>query len=96
MSKEFHISGMTVNIPDYKHSNVGKAIELIQNAYESGDLKVLFVVWATQDGVSRAIVGDHMVMPLVLMTASAVADEALDDIEDHILGRDTDDEGDEE
>lgn len=92
--KELNIQGMKVNIPDYTNSNVGKAIELIQNAYESGELKALAAVWATSDGVSRAIVGDHMILPIVLMTASAVADEALDDIGDSILGRNQDDDDD--
>lgn len=88
MSKDVNIGSMKLAIPDYKHSNVGKAIELIQNSYEAGELKGLVAFWATKDGVSRAIVGDHMILPIVLMTAAAVSGKALDDIEDSILGSD--------
>lgn len=89
--KDVNIGNLKLAIPDYKHSNVGKAIELVQNSYESGELKALVVFWATKDGVSRAIVGDHMILPIVLMTASAVSGAALDGIESSILGEDDED-----
>lgn len=92
MSKELNLGALKVNIPDYTNSHIGKAIELIQNDYEAGNLRAMFVVWASKDGVSRAIVGDQLVMPGVLMHASIVAGAALDNIEDVILGQDGDDD----
>ena len=68
MTKDVNIGSMKLAIPDYKHSNVGKAIELIQNSYEAGakNVKVLY------EAAARRIVISNDAEPIDTETAKKI------------------------
>jgi hypothetical protein len=86
MTKELNLGALKLSIPDY-NTEVGKAIEALQNQYEAGNVRALLVVYATKDSIGSAVVGDGMVVPFVAMAASTVAGNTLDQIEDAFMGR---------
>jgi hypothetical protein len=86
MSKDLNIGSIKISIPDY-NSDVGKAIEILQNHHESGDLRALFVAFATKDSIASAIVGDAMVIPFVCMAADVIANDALDGMQDSLSSK---------
>jgi hypothetical protein len=83
MTKELNIGNIKLSLPDY-NSDVGRAIELLQNQYESGNIKAMLVVYATNDSIASAIVGDSMVIPFVSMAAEVISATALDQIEESL------------
>lgn len=83
--KELNIGAMKLSIPDH-NSEVGKAIELLQNEYEKGNIRAIFLVCATKTGVVSSVVGDGMVLPFVTMSAGVLANRLMEDIEDSLLG----------
>ena len=83
--KELNIGEMKLSIPDY-NSDVWKAIELLQNEYESGNVRAIFLVCATKRGIVSSIVGDGMVLPFATMSAGVIAEQVLDNIMDSLVG----------
>ena len=84
--KELNIGAMKLSIPDYS-SDVGQVVEKLQNEYESGNIRAMFVVYSTTERVNYAAVGDAMVLPFMSMCSRLIAERELDDIEDSLLGR---------
>jgi hypothetical protein len=83
MTKEFNVGSVKIALPDY-NSDVGRAIEFLQNQYESGNIRSMLLVYATKDSIGSAIVGDAMTIPFVTMAASTIANEQLSIIEDSL------------
>ena len=90
MSKELNIGSMKFSIPDY-NTDVGKAVEFLQNQYEAGNIRAIFLVCATKASLHTAVVGDGMIKPLTAIAANAMSAMILDEIEGTITGE-TDDE----
>jgi hypothetical protein len=85
MGKEVNIGSMKLSLPDY-NSDVGRAIEQLQNDYEGGNVRALFAIYATKTTIRPIIAGDGMVIPFTAMAASAVSGAVLESVEDQILG----------
>lgn len=83
--KELNIGAMKLAIPDYS-SDVGQAIERLQNECEAGNMRAAFLVYATNERLNFAAVGDQMVLPFVMMVTRILAERELQDIEDSLLG----------
>lgn len=94
MSKKLNIGALKIDIPEH-NGDVGRAIEALQNAYERGEIKAMFTVYASDVGISSAIVGHAMSVPFVALAAEALASRVLGDIADNIAGYGTG-EGDDE
>ena len=83
--KELNIGAMKLAIPDY-NSDVGKSIEHLQNEYESGNVRAIFLVCITKTDIVSSVVGDGMVLPFAAMSAGVIADRALDGIMSRLAG----------
>ena len=79
MSKNLKIGSMKLTIPEHS-SEIGRALERLQNEYESGKMKALFCVFAVEDGVAVALAGNKMLMPFVAIAANAVSENIIDEI----------------
>lgn len=92
MTKQVNIGSIKIDVPDY-NSDVGKAVEALQNLYERGEVRSLLMVCTTKTGAVCTAVGDYMTMPFVALTAEALAARLVEDLQSNILGP-ADDDGD--
>ena len=80
-----NIDNLKLNIPEH-NASVGRAIEALNTAYESGHIKSLMAVYASPTGVICMVSGDPMVMPTVAIATNALSERVLDQFTDNILG----------
>jgi hypothetical protein len=85
MSKPLNIGSLRIEVPEHS-TEVGRALDALQNAYEAGKVKTLFVVYASDNGISSAVAGNAMTIPFTALAASAISDRILGDITDSLAG----------
>lgn len=76
MTKNLKIGNINLSIPEYS-SEVGRAIEALTNAHESGQVKSLIAVWVGDMGVTSAVSGNRMMMPAGAIIAESLASRII-------------------
>lgn len=87
-----NIDNLKLNITEH-NASVGKVIEALNTAYESGHIKALMAVYASPTGMVCMISGEPMVMPTVALAAGALSERVIDGFTEVIFGYDPTDNG---
>jgi hypothetical protein len=72
-----------IKIPDH-NPEVGKVLDSLQNAYERGEVESMIVVYTTKTGVSSAIVGNQLHLPMAAIVAETLAGDFIVSIQNRV------------
>lgn len=91
MSKHVNIGSMRIDLPDY-NTDVGQAVEKLQNLYEQGEISSLLFACVTKSGLVATVVGDYLTMPTAAIAASTLGERVVEDVQSHFYPEDDGDE----